>query len=528
MPESDVELSGTPASGSRQNSAYQPQGQGVVLADAVPGEHMPASTPLAASSKPVPPAGPLAHSGSSGRHGSTAPHHGEGGDAESYERDYSPDHVAAVVRPVALTMALAAWVVTTVRDPAEDASIQQGLNAYLVYDQPANGGGGDGGGGSGGGDNGPTSTEIGEALINALVIVGVVCAATFVLVLCYKFRMLKLMVGYLMFASMSLLGYTGSFLVYTGLKAYRISNVDIISFLFAMLNFAVVGVLAIFYQKGIPRRLTQGYLVCVSVIMAWTVSKLPEWTSWALLVALALYDLCAVLTPCGPLRALINLAQEQQDPIPGLLYEATVGDEPRPDTTQQEGVRDTFVTGRNRRQDSAPAQVRPEQASTSGQPGTGAPTLVDSIPAADTGEHVAPAGRAQRAAVAAGTPCADQQQQQHEQPPSASAGANSQQEESILDIVAEAADSNIKLGLGDFVFYSVLVSRAALFDVTTVAMCFVGVLLGLGGTLILLTVFQHALPALPISIFLGVALYFWGRFVFVPYVGDLSLQGYTY
>jgi len=31
-----------------------------------------------------------------------------------------------------------------------------------------------------------------------------------------------------------------------------------------------------------------------------------QWTSWALLVALALYDLCAVLTPCGPLRALVR------------------------------------------------------------------------------------------------------------------------------------------------------------------------------------------------------------------------------
>jgi len=63
--------------------------------------------------------------------------------------------------------------------------------------------------------------------------------------------------------------------------------------------------------------------------MAWILTKLPEYTSWALLIALALYDLCAVLSPCGPLKALINLAQERQDPIPGLLYEANVGPERR-------------------------------------------------------------------------------------------------------------------------------------------------------------------------------------------------------
>lgn len=40
----------------------------------------------------------------------------------------------------------------------------------------------------------------------------------------------------------------------------------------------------------------------------------------------AVYDLCAVLTPCGPLKCLIGLIQEKQAPLPGLLYEADVRD----------------------------------------------------------------------------------------------------------------------------------------------------------------------------------------------------------
>lgn len=40
-----------------------------------------------------------------------------------------------------------------------------------------------------------------------------------------------------------------------------------------------------------------------------TQSRFEEWTGWCLLVVLALYDLCAVLTPCGPLKALVNLMQ---------------------------------------------------------------------------------------------------------------------------------------------------------------------------------------------------------------------------
>lgn len=40
----------------------------------------------------------------------------------------------------------------------------------------------------------------------------------------------------------------------------------------------------------------------------------------------ACYDLCAVLTPCGPLKYLLNLIQDKQAPLPGLIYEADVRD----------------------------------------------------------------------------------------------------------------------------------------------------------------------------------------------------------
>jgi len=71
----------------------------------------------------------------------------------------------------------------------------------------------------------------------------------------------------------------------------------------------------------------------------------------------------------------------------------------------------------------------------------------------------------------------------------------------------------------------VLVSRAALFDISTFAATFVAVILGLGGTLFLLGIFKMALPALPISIFLGVALYFVTRLAITPMLVEMSLNG---
>ncbi len=82
-----------------------------------------------------------------------------------------------------------------------------------------------------------------------------------------------------------------------------------------------------------------------------------------------------------------------------------------------------------------------------------------------------------------------------------------------------ALDSNsIKLGLGDFIFYSVLVSKAAQHSFTTFAACVLVILAGLGGTLILLAIYQMALPALPISIFLGVSFYFLTRLLIEPFL----------
>lgn len=308
------------------------------------------------------------------------------------------------------------------------------------------------------------------ALLNSVVFVAAITVATFVLVLLFYLRCVKFLKFYMGFSAFIVLGNLGGEILVLLIDRFRFP-IDSITFLILLFNFSVVGVFAVFMSK-FSILITQGYLVWIGVLVAYFFTLLPEWTTWVLLVALALYDIAAVLLPVGPLRLLVEMAISRDEDIPALVYEA------RP-----------VIRNDSR---SVQRRVWREQRSSQNNANRNEVRVVESAEVEE--EHV---GSSERAEIS--VPLIDRRPEQAE---------NS---ETFLEGIGLGSSGAIKLGLGDFIFYSVLVGRAAMYDLMTVYACYLAIIAGLGITLMLLSVYQKALPALPVSIMLGVVFYFLAR-----------------
>lgn len=233
-------------------------------------------------------------------------------------------------------------------------------------------------------------------------------------------------------------------------------SLDLITFSIIMWNFTALGMISIF-QKCLkaPFLVEQFFLVhnaaILAVIVVW---MLPGFSDYILLVAIVIWDLFAVLAPCGPLKMIINMAQDEgiQD-MPGLIY----------------------ATGREQMQSDHLIDKHKQTA----------------MKQSETAKNV--------------TKHADQGESQTIRSPIIETSQILTKK--TVDSMDEF-ENNINMGLGDFVVYGILVasslkSSSAKRDYYALIGVILSILFGIILTFSLLATTKKAVPALPISITIG-------------------------
>ena len=417
------------------------------------------------------------------------------------------------------------------------------------------------------------------AFIIAAIVIVLLIVITAILLLCYWYGCTKAIMVWMGIAVVLLLSYY----IYIAFgKIPRLFNIslDWVTAAIFILNLVVVGTLSIFWRA--PPVVTQFFMIVISIATAIVFLVFPDWTIWALLVLLIIYDALMVLCPGGCLNLLVKKSQERGDALPALIYssavymwkeggyganeddngdcgyafdEENVEDQQYDDISEsgsgegeqntdnndnnvpKEQQHETLINPRRKMlqrlqnmQNNSIEAPNPYSANSSQQNEIHNNPYAQNEDVHEERREKLPlhklSGKSTKIYpedefldnqnVVQADP--DQEANQNNQGKKKKKGKKKRKQAENED---EEEQEGVKLGLGDFVFYGILVTRAARLGWDIAVLCILAVLLGLSLTLVCLAIFERPLPALPFSLFLGIIFYIIAAYTFRPFATNI-------
>lgn len=170
----------------------------------------------------------------------------------------------------------------------------------------------------------PFGTRLLKALANASVVIAAVFGATLLFLGLFLLDKGKYVVRLMETLIVLLCGGPPCYFLYQLCRYYGLP-LDYLTLALAGLNLAAAGSFAIIglQNEASHSLLNKAFLLLVALGIAWPFLEFPEYSVWLALFLLGVYDLFAVLSPCGPLKYLIHQKEIlHSDPLPGLMYKA--------------------------------------------------------------------------------------------------------------------------------------------------------------------------------------------------------------
>ena len=298
-----------------------------------------------------------------------------------------------------------------------------------------------------------------ESFKIALIIIGILALATCLLVIfvyCGCMRLLYVYLFVTVLCVFSLLNIS----IFSMIIAQLNAPIDWITVTLYVYNSLTVALLSMFWVS--PNVIKQSVTIYQCVIMILYVLKIaPEWIAWALLPLLAVWDMIAVLLPFGPLYLLISLFQKRKLEVPSMMI---------------------YTTGLWLRDTNTNALVEKTSFALF-SPWSLMNLIFISKP---TLEYLS-------------------------EPETTTDETEYLNRSSNRSSTTKRRTRKSMLGLGDFIFYSILLAKTVFTsecNLFAIIIVYLSIVMGMLATTIILVMIHRPLPALPFSLLIGLAIFF--------------------